>query len=216
MTRGQGKHLKKGETKQNIIEFIVSKPSLVMKESEIREYLIEKHNTSETKNIKEQLKGLSKEKLITKEDNFRLGLTNKWSIEDAKQLQRIVKKYNVLTKIMQKNDKIISLILDQHFKAPIFFKELDDMLKTFDECAQCLNSPQRPEGIDCNFNEDERKKCIEKSNNAKTEVNIEIEDGTAGQFFAMNENGELDISENKLFEDEIKIGEENNTLVNLL
>ena len=158
MIRDRRTHQKKGETKQQIIEFIVSNPSLVVEEPELRQYLKTEHDIREPKNIKKLLKDLSEENCIAK--TMEQGFENKWSIENVMQLQRIVEKFNDITKILQKNDKIISMLIDQHFK-PYYSKEIFDWLKVFHECDNCLKSPQRPNSIDCNFNEEERNKCID-------------------------------------------------------
>jgi len=53
------------------------------------------------------------------------------------------------------------MLIDHHFEQPS--KEWYVLYKNI-VCKKCLEFPQRPEGIDCNFNEDERKKCTEMEN----------------------------------------------------
>lgn len=158
MTRKIGGRLKTGETKQKIIEFIVSSPSLVVEEPEIRDYMKKKHDIREPKNIKRLLKNLSGENYITKAE--KRGFENKWSIENVMQLQRIVKEYNDITTILQKNDRIISMLKDQHFK-PYFDDDFYYMYGDNNQCDKCLDFPQRPDGIDCNLNDEERKRCLD-------------------------------------------------------
>lgn len=152
VTRDRGEHLKKGETKQKIIEFIFSSPSLFVEEPELREYLKKKHDIREPKNIKRLLKDLSKDNLITKQENR--GLENKWGIENILQIQKIFEEYNGILKVLQKNDKIISMLIEEHL-IQVYYYDICKFDAIKERCKECLKNPENPYHR-CNTNEQEK------------------------------------------------------------
>lgn len=157
VTRGQGKHLKKGETKQKIIEYILSSPTLFVGEPEMRDYLKKNHDIREAKNIKRLLNDLAKQNLITKQEQR--GFENKWGCDNIKQIQNIFEEYKDILTTLQKNEKIISMLNEKYLKQEYIYN-LDtfwDFYRVVSNCKKC----KKKCGNYCKSNELDRLKCYD-------------------------------------------------------
>lgn len=120
MPRQRGIHNKPYETKKEIIRFLLNAPSGMSEEPSIRDYLREKFDISEQKNIKIHLKELQKAGCIEKKGTP--GLANIWLVNDIKQIKQIAEKYPSLISDLQKNSKVLTLLRRE---LP-FFKDVGD------------------------------------------------------------------------------------------
>lgn len=168
MRRKRGEHLQHGETKRTIIEYILSSPDFVTDEPDLRQFLRDKYDIREPKSIKILLNDLLQKKCITKEE--KRGFSNKWSITENN-LEYIYHEFKDILSILQKNEKILLMIIGKHFEQK-HAKEWVDVLKVIEECRTCIKFPQRPDSIDCGLSENERKNCFNIQNN-KDPISLE-------------------------------------------
>src|SRR3989304_4903438 len=104
MLRKRGEHEPQGKIKKAIITYILANPPIV-EEPILRQYLKEKYNVTESKNIKNHLANLYISKCLKKEENS--GLSNKWSVDDIEQFENIFSHFPDIIPELQKNDIIL-------------------------------------------------------------------------------------------------------------
>jgi hypothetical protein len=168
MRRKRGEHLQHGETKRTIIEYILSIPDSIADEPDMRQFLRDKYDIREPKSIKILLNDVLQKKCITKEE--KRGFSNKWSISENN-LENIYHEFKDLLSILQKNEKILLMIVGKHFEQK-HAKEWVEVLRIIEECRTCLKFPQKPDGIDCSLSEAERKNCFNTQKN-KDPISLE-------------------------------------------
>ena len=122
--RKRGGHFSPGEIKYNILLYLLDNTDGI-DEPTLREFLKNTFNISEPKNIKKHLEDLRKKRCIKKSEKS--GFANHWAINNIQHIANIVELYPNIIPFIQKNDKIISLLVDDH-KSDLQFRFLGDLL----------------------------------------------------------------------------------------
>jgi len=122
--RKRGGHFPPGEIKYKILLYLLDNTDGI-DEPTLREFFKNTFNISEPKNIKKHLEDLRKKRCIKKSEKS--GFANHWAINNRQHVANIVELYPKIVPYIQNNDKIISLIVDNH-KSDIRFEILGDLL----------------------------------------------------------------------------------------
>jgi len=122
--RKRGGHFPSGEIKNNILLYLLDNTEGI-DEPTLREHLKNTYNISEPKNIKNHLEDLRKKRCIKKSEKS--GFANYWAINNIQHIANIVELYPNIVPFIQKNDKIISILVDDHKSDPQF-RILGDLL----------------------------------------------------------------------------------------
>ena len=122
--RKRGGHFPPGEIKYKILLYLLDNTNGI-DEPTLREFFKNTFNISEPKNIKKHLEDLRKKRCIKKSEKS--GFANHWAINNRQHIANIVELYPKIVPYIQNNDKIISLIVDNH-KSDIRFEILGDLL----------------------------------------------------------------------------------------
>ena len=122
--RKRGEHSRPGEIKYNILLYLLDNTDGI-DEPTLRDYFKITFNISEPKNIKKHLEDLRKKRCIKKSDKS--GFANHWAINNKQHIANIVELYPNIVPHIQKNDKIISLLVDND-KSNSYTEILSDLL----------------------------------------------------------------------------------------